>query len=47
MSKVLGKMDLFEDYEEMNDDILDKINTTTVEYAKGCSETNTGGNNGK
>ncbi len=41
MSKVLGKMDVFEDYEEMNDDILNKINTTTVEYAKGRSKTNT------
>ncbi len=47
MSKVLGKMDVFEDYEEMNDDILDKINTTTVEYAKGRSETNTDGSDGE
>ncbi len=31
-------MDVFEDYEEMNDDILDKINTTTVEYAKSHSK---------
>ncbi len=47
MSKVLGKMDVFEDYEEMNDNILDKINTTTVEYAKGRSETNTDGSDGE
>ncbi len=47
MSKVLGKMDVFEDYEEMNDNIHDKINTTTVEYAKGCSETNTDGSDGE
>jgi hypothetical protein len=47
MCKVLGKMDIFEDYEEMNDDILDKINTTTVEYAKGCSKTNTDGSDGE
>jgi hypothetical protein len=47
MSKVIGKMDVFEDYEEMNDNIHDKINTTTVEYAKGCSETNTDGSDGE
>ncbi len=47
MSKVLGKIDVFEYYEEMNDDILDKINTTTVEYAKGCSKTNTDGSDGE
>ncbi len=47
MNKVLGKMDVFEDYEEMNDDILDKINTTTVEYANGRSKTNTDGSDGE
>jgi hypothetical protein len=47
MKKVLGKMDVFENDEEMNDDILDKINTTTVEYAKGCSKKNTDGSDGE
>ncbi len=47
LSKVLGKMNVFEDYEEMNDDILDKINTTTVEYAKGHSKINTDGSDGE
>ncbi len=47
MSKVLGKMDVFKDYEEINDDILDKINTTTVEYAKCCSKTNMDGSDGE
>jgi hypothetical protein len=41
MSSVLQKVDVFEDYEEMNDDIVEKINTTTLEHAKGCSEENT------
>jgi hypothetical protein len=33
-SSVLQKVDLFEEYEEMNDAILEKINTTTLENAK-------------
>jgi hypothetical protein len=41
MSSVLQKVDVFEDYEEMNDAILEKINTTTLENAKGCSKENT------
>jgi hypothetical protein len=47
MSTVLGKMDVFEDYEEMNDDILDKINATTVENASGCSKENADGSDGE
>jgi hypothetical protein len=47
MSKVLGKMDAFEDYEEMNDHILDEINTTTVKNAKVHCETNTDGSDGE
>jgi hypothetical protein len=43
MSSVLGKMDVFEDYEEMNDAILEKINTTTLENAKGYSKENMDG----
>ncbi len=30
MSSVLQKVDVFKDYEEMNDAILEKINTTTL-----------------
>ncbi len=47
MSSVLQKVDVFEDYEEMNDVILEKINTTTVENAKGCSKENTDNGDGE
>jgi hypothetical protein len=47
MSSVLGKTDVFEDYEEMNDAILEKINTTTLENTKGHSKENTDGGDGE
>ncbi len=47
MSSVLQKVDIFEDYEEMNDAILEKINTTTLENAKGRSKENTDGGDGE
>ncbi len=47
MSSVLQKVEVFKDYEEMNDAILEKINTTTLENAKGRSEENTDGGDGE
>ncbi len=47
MSSVLQTVDVFEDYEEMNDGILEKVKTTTLENAKGCSKENTDGGDGE
>jgi hypothetical protein len=47
MRSVLQKADVFKDYEEMNDAILEKINTTTLDNAKGCSKENTDGGDGE
>ncbi len=47
MSSVLQKVDVFKDYEEMNDAILKKINTNTLENAKGRSKENTDGGDGE
>ncbi len=47
MSSVLQKVDVFEDYEEMNDTILEKNYTTTLENAKGRSEENMDGSDGE
>jgi hypothetical protein len=47
MSSVLQKVDVFEDHEEMNDAILEKINTNTLENAKGCSKENTDSGDGE
>jgi hypothetical protein len=43
MSSLLQKVEVFEDYEEINDAILQKNNTTTLENAKGCSKENMDG----
>ncbi len=40
---MLGKKDVFEDYEEMSEAIHDHVHTTTVENAKGQSKENTDG----
>ncbi len=43
MSSVLGKKDVFEDYEEMSEALHDQVLTTTVENAKGQSKENVDG----
>jgi hypothetical protein len=43
MSSVLGKKDVFKDYEEMSEVICDQVHTTTVENAIGQSKENADG----